>query len=44
MLKLKRTNASDKNLAEIVKALDADLALKRDGDEHAFYDQLNKIN
>ena len=43
MLQLKRTNAADKDLAEMIKALDADLAL-RDGEEHAFYDQFNKID
>ena len=43
MLQLKRTNAADRDFAEMVKALDADLAL-RDGEEHAFYDQFNKLD
>jgi putative acetyltransferase len=38
-----RTNSSNKDFAELVKQLDADLAV-RDGDEHAFYHQFNKID
>ncbi len=42
MIKLIRTNSDNPDFIELVKLLDADLA-KRDGDEHAFYDQFNKI-
>ncbi len=38
-----RTNSANQNFIELVKHLDADLAI-RDGDEHAFYDQFNKID
>ncbi len=38
-----RTDSTDKDFVELVKQLDADLA-KRDGDEHAFYHQFNKID
>lgn len=38
-----RTNSYNKDFIELVKQLDADLA-KRDGDEHAFYHQFNKID
>ena len=43
MIILKRTDASDRDFIELVRLLDADLAI-RDGDEHAFYDQFNKID
>ena len=43
MLQLKRTNSEDKNFIHLVHFLDAELA-ERDGDEHAFYNQFNKIN
>lgn len=43
MLKLVRTNSEDQNFIELVKLLDAELAI-RDGDDHAFYDQFNKID
>ncbi|MFP9100032.1 GNAT family N-acetyltransferase [Flavobacterium sp. RHBU_24] len=39
---LKKTDSSDADFIALVKLLDADLAL-RDGDEHAFYDQFNKV-
>lgn len=42
MIKLIRTNSDNPDFIELVKLLDADLA-KRDGEEHAFYDQFNKI-
>lgn len=38
-----RTNSSNADFQNLVKQLDADLAI-RDGDEHAFYDQFNKID
>lgn len=40
---LKRTDSSDKDFAALVVLLDADLAL-RDGDEHDFYHQFNKVD
>lgn len=40
---IKRTDSSNKDFIELVKYLDADLAV-RDGDEHAFYHQFNKID
>ena len=41
--KIIRTNSTNTDFIELVKHLDADLA-KRDGDEHAFYHQFNKID
>lgn len=38
-----RTNAQNPDFIELVKALDKDLAIT-DGDEHAFYDQFNKLD
>ncbi|MBN8836289.1 MAG: GNAT family N-acetyltransferase [Sphingobacteriia bacterium] len=43
MFQLVRTDSTNKNFIELVKLLDADLAI-RDGDEHAFYAQFNKTN
>lgn len=43
MLRIIRTNSNNKDFIELVKYLDADLAL-RDGIEHSFYAQYNKIN
>lgn len=43
MIKLLRTNSSNTDFIELVKALDADLR-KRDGEDHAFYAQYNKID
>lgn len=43
MNKLVRTNSDNKNFIELVKHLDACLA-EKDGEEHAFYSQFNKIN
>lgn len=37
-----RTDSSDKDFRYLVSLLDKDLAI-RDGDEHAFYSQFNKI-
>ncbi|NDI97535.1 GNAT family N-acetyltransferase [Flavobacterium sp. LaA7.5] len=42
MYTLKRTNSDDADFQKLVVALDKDLAI-RDGDDHAFYDQFNKI-
>jgi len=39
---LKRTNSDDPDFVALVRHLDAELAI-RDGDEHAFYSQFNKI-
>ncbi len=38
-----RTNSSNEDFVKLVKLLDADLAI-RDGEDHAFYDQFNKID
>ncbi|MDQ0595646.1 GNAT superfamily N-acetyltransferase [Chryseobacterium ginsenosidimutans] len=38
-----RTDSSNKDFQHLVKLLDADLAI-RNGDDHAFYDQFNKID
>lgn len=38
----KRTDSSDTDFQSLVTLLDKDLAI-RDGDDHAFYDQFNKI-
>jgi putative acetyltransferase len=43
MIKLLRTNSADNDFRELVKLLDADLAI-RDGDDHPFYSQFNKID
>ncbi|MBL3656258.1 GNAT family N-acetyltransferase [Fulvivirga sediminis] len=43
MIKIVRTGASDAAFKNLVSILDADLAV-RDGDEHAFYDQYNKLD
>ena len=42
-MQLTRTNSKNIDFIELVKLLDADLAI-RDGDDHAFYDQFNKID
>jgi GNAT superfamily N-acetyltransferase len=36
-----RTNSQNQDFIDLVKLLDADLAI-RDGEEHAFYDEFNK--
>lgn len=43
MLYLKRTNSDDPDFVALVRLLDADLAI-RDGEEHAFYAQYNKLD
>jgi len=43
MVELQRTNSSNNDFQELVKLLDADLRIK-DGDDHAFYNQFNKID
>ena len=42
MIKIIRTTSDNQNFIELVKSLDIYLA-ERDGDEHAFYAQYNKI-
>jgi putative acetyltransferase len=42
MLELVRTNSENEDFRSLVVMLDAELAI-RDGDEHAFYSQFNKI-
>ena len=41
-MNIKRTNSENKDFIELVKLLDADLAIK-DGKDHSFYHQFNKI-
>lgn len=43
MIQLQRTSSSNKDFVELVKLLDTELS-KRDGEEHAFYDQFNSID
>lgn len=43
MIKIVRTDSGNKDFIELVKHLDADLAI-RDGDDHSFYNQFNKID
>ena len=43
MLNLVRTNSDDTDFIALVKKLDADLA-QRDGADHTFYSQFNKID
>lgn len=43
MKEIIRTNSSNPDFVVLVKQLDAELAI-RDGDDHAFYDQFNKID
>ncbi len=43
MITTKRTDSSDNDFGELVKALDKDLAI-RDGADHSFYAQFNKID
>jgi len=42
MYNFKRTNSDNRDFQNLVTLLDADLKI-RDGDEHAFYNQFNKI-
>lgn len=43
MMQIVRTDSKNKDFIALVKLLDTDLAV-RDGDDHPFYDQFNKIN
>ena len=43
MIKLVRTNSDNADFRELVALLDADLAI-RDGAEHSFYAQFNKVD
>ncbi|MCF0056277.1 GNAT family N-acetyltransferase [Dyadobacter sp. CY356] len=43
MINLIRTNSDDPDFIQLVKKLDADLAI-RDGADHTFYSQFNKID
>lgn len=43
MMKLVRTTSKNNDFIELVKLLDADLAI-RDGDDHDFYNQFNKLD
>jgi GNAT superfamily N-acetyltransferase len=43
MIKIVRTNSENHDFIELVKLLDADLAIK-DGEDHSFYSQFNKID
>jgi putative acetyltransferase len=43
MIIITRTDSDNPDFLELVKSLDADLA-KRDGEEHIFYAQFNKID
>ena len=43
MIQIIRTDSENPDFIKLVKYLDADLA-ERDGDEHSFYAQFNKIN
>lgn len=43
MIKIKRTNSDDLNFQSLVSELDKDLAI-RDGEDHSFYAQFNKID
>jgi putative acetyltransferase len=42
MYRILRTNSDNLDFIKLVKELDKELAI-RDGDDHAFYDQFNKI-
>lgn len=42
MLKIVRTNSGDPDFIWLVNKLDKDLAI-RDGEDHSFYDQFNKL-
>jgi len=43
MITFRRTNSKNEDFQQLVKELDADLII-RDGEEHSFYDQFNKID
>ena len=42
-MRIARTNSDDPDFVQLVKSLDAELA-ERDGKEHSFYAQFNKID
>tara|TARA_R110002050_G_scaffold204327_2_gene339761 strand:+ start:70767 stop:71213 length:447 start_codon:yes stop_codon:yes gene_type:complete len=42
-MKILKTDSSNSDFIQLIALLDADLAIK-DGDDHAFYDQFNKVN
>lgn len=42
-IKIKRTTAQDPNFTSLIKDLDRELAIT-DGEDHAFYDQFNKVD
>ena len=42
VIEIIRTDSENKDFIELVRHLDAELAI-RDGDDHAFYAQFNKI-
>ncbi len=43
IISLSKTDSTNRDFISLVKELDADLAI-RDGDDHAFYHQFNKID
>ena len=43
MIKIVRTDSDNQDFIELIKYLDADLAI-RDGNDHSFYAQFNKID
>jgi hypothetical protein len=42
MIKIIRTDSKNRDFIELVRRLDADLAI-RDGDEHAFYAKFSEL-
>ncbi|MHA7942110.1 GNAT family N-acetyltransferase [Formosa sp. 3Alg 14/1] len=42
MIKIIRTDSKHEDFVDLVRLLDSELA-ERDGDEHSFYDQFNKV-
>ncbi|MBD3749401.1 MAG: GNAT family N-acetyltransferase [Sphingobacteriales bacterium] len=44
MITLLRTNSKNSDFIELVKLLDADLAIRDGAEDHAFYAQFNKID
>src|SRR6185437_1473858 len=43
MIRCIRTNSANEHFQKLVSALDADLSI-RDGEDHSFYNQFNKID
>ena len=43
MIRFERTNSKNKNFIELIKSLDQELKI-RDGDNHSFYNQFNKLD